>query len=121
MEYFALDGPFGLGATGRSRAVGGAETRFTVTAIGPGWVYADTTQLDGARLTVRHEAVDEGTGTIVTLTGSLEGENVTALSSEIGPGLQRALERDLRSLAAMLEAEEPDGSTVRAPADGESI
>ena len=118
MEYFVLDGPFGLGATGRSRAVGGAETRFTVTAIGPGWVYADTTELEGARLTVHHEARDEDGGTVVTLTGFLEGEGALALSSEIGPGLQIALERDLRSLATLLEAEQCVGSVAEALDEG---
>ena len=72
MEYFVLDEPFRLGATGRSRAVGGAETRFTVTRVGPGWVYADTTDLDGVRLTVLHEAVDGEHGTVITLTVAVE-------------------------------------------------
>src|SRR4051794_34580982 len=79
MEYFVLDEPFGLGATGRSRAVGGAETRFTVTRLGPGWVYADTTDLDGARLTVLHEAVDGAHSTIVTLMGLLDGDREATL------------------------------------------
>lgn len=105
MEYFVLDGPFGLGATGRSRAVGGDETRFTVTRLGPGWVYADTTELDGVRLTVLHEAVDGEPSTVVTLTGPLDGDREAVRGAELAPGLQLALERDLASLVALLESE----------------
>ncbi|MFF2371962.1 hypothetical protein [Agromyces sp. NPDC058110] len=99
MEYFVLDGPFALGATGRSRAVGGAETRFTVTRVGPGWSYADTTDLDSASLTVLHEAVDGEHGTTVTLTGLLDGD----LAAVPGEALRVAFERDLESLIALLE------------------
>lgn len=105
MEYFVLDAPFALGVTGRSRAVGGVETRFTVTEVGPGWVYADTTELEGALLTVRHEAVDTAESTVVTLTGALTGVDAAALAVEIAPGLQLALERDLHSLITLVEAE----------------
>ncbi|MGP7959955.1 hypothetical protein ACTVCO_03960 [Sanguibacter sp. A247] len=100
MEYFILDGPFGIGATGRSRSVGGAETRFTVTSVGPGWVYADTTELDGARLTVHHEAREEDGATRVILTGLLEGR----ADAVDGTALSAALARDLESLAALLES-----------------
>lgn len=100
MESFVLDGPFELGATGRSRAVGGGETRFTVTRIGPGWVYADTTELEGAFLTVLHEAADSDDGTVVTLTGLLEGDR----SAVDGEALRVALDRDLASLIALLES-----------------
>lgn len=103
MEYFVLDGEFGLGATGRSRAVGGTETRFTVTRVGPGWVYADTTDLDGAQLTVLHEAIDGEHGTIVTLTGLVDGAAQDSVAAQLAPTLQVALERDLASLAGLLE------------------
>ena len=103
MEYFVLDGPFGLGATGRSKPVGGAEASFTVTAVGPGWVYADTTELPGAALIVHHEAIIRDGTTVVTLTGFLDGPDEMALADEIAPGLHDALERDLASLATLLE------------------
>ena len=99
MEYFRLDGPFQLGATGRSRAVGGVETLFTVTEIGPGWVYADTTDLGSALLTVRHEAIEQDGSTTVTLTGLVDQDT----DPELGPGLQTALEHDLESLMRLLE------------------
>ncbi|GAA1956801.1 hypothetical protein [Agromyces allii] len=105
MEYFVLDGPFALGATGRSRAVGGIETRFTVTRIGPGWAYADTTDLDGASLTVLHEAVDGEHDTVVTLTGLLDGPAQAGLGARLAPGLRLALDHDLASLVRLLESE----------------
>lgn len=107
MEYFVLDGEFGVGATGRSKPVGGTEAPFTVTAVGPGYVYADTTRLPGARLTVHHTAEEVDGATVVTLLGSLDGPAELALAVEIAPGLQDALERDLASLAELLERD-PD-------------
>jgi len=107
MEYFELDGPFAVGARGRSRAVGGEETRFTVTRVGPGWVYADATDLGDTILTVLHEAVDGDDGTVVTLTGLVEGDRAQQVAAELADGLERALERDLASLILMLESAPP--------------
>lgn len=109
MEYFVLDGPFALGATGRSKPVGGTEATFTVTAVGPGWVYADTTHLPGAQLIVHHEATAATPGSLVTLTGFLEGPHEVTLAAEIGAGLQDALERDLASLVWLLESRNHSG------------
>lgn len=120
MEYFVLDQPFSLGATGRSRAVGGAETRFTVTRLGPGWVYADTTDLDGVRLTVLHEAVDGEHSTVVTLTGLLDGDREDTVGAELASGLQLALERDLASLVTLLESTQPDSARSTGPASADS-
>ena len=110
MEYFELDEPFAVGARGRSRAVGGMETRFTVTRVGPGWVYADATDLGDAMLTVLHEAIDGEHGTAVTLTGFVEGDRAQQVAVELADDLERALERDLASLIAMLESAEPPRS-----------
>ena len=102
MEYFRLSEPFGIGARGVLKAVGGTEARFRVTAVGPGFVYADTTELDGAELTVHHEAVEAGEGTRVNLSAWLEGPREAEWALAMGD-VQRSLERDLASLARILE------------------
>ena len=103
MEYFRLSDPFGVGARGVLKAVGGAEAPFRVTSLGPGFVYADTTELDGVELTVHHEAVDEPGGTRVELTARLDGPREAEWALGMADDVQRSLERDLASLAAKLE------------------
>lgn len=103
MEYFILEGEFSVGATGRSKPVDGPESTFTVTEIGPGYVYADATDLGGAILTVRHEAVTTGETTQVTLTGLLDGPQALQTRAHIAQDLQEALEEDLDSLITLLE------------------
>ncbi|MFH8249144.1 hypothetical protein ACH3VR_02095 [Microbacterium sp. B2969] len=103
MEYFRLAEPFGVGARGVLRAIGGEEAPFRVAQVGPGFVYADTTELAGAELTVRHEAVVDGGVTRVELTAFLEGPAAAEWATRMGDDVQRSLERDLASLAQLLE------------------
>ena len=106
MEYFRLRDPFGLGATGVSRPRGGGEATFTVTALEPSSVYADTTQLEGAALTVHHRATPAGSGCVLELTAWLEGPRERPLAAELGDVVQTSIERDLESLVRMLESRE---------------
>ena len=103
MEYFRLSEPFAAGARGVLKAVGGEEAPFRVTTVGPGFVYADTTELDGVELTVHHEAVDAREGTRVELWARLDGPREAEWAARIADDVQRSLERDLASLAAILE------------------
>lgn len=103
MEYFRLSEPFGLGARGVSKAVGGEEAPFRVTAIGPGFVYADTTELDGVELTVHHDASAAPGGALVELSARLEGPREAEWALRMGDDVQFSLERDLASLARLLE------------------
>ena len=103
MEYFKLSEPFGLGARGVLKAVGGQESPFRVTTVGPGFVYADTTELDGAELTVHHEAVEGLDGTEVTLSAWLDGPAEAQLARGMSAEVQHSLEHDLAALAALLE------------------
>jgi len=103
MEYFRLHEPFGLGARGVLKAVGGAEAEFVVTAVDPPYVYADTTVLDGATLTVSHHATPLVDGCHVELVAWLEGSRADVYAEEMGDSVQRSLERDLASLSGILE------------------
>ncbi|MFF2487566.1 hypothetical protein ACFVSU_14280 [Microbacterium sp. NPDC058062] len=103
MEYFKLSEPFGVGARGVLKAVGGQEAPFRITTVGPGFVYADTTELDGAELTVHHEAVEGLDGTEVTLCAWLDGPAEAQLATRMSDEVQHSLEHDLAALAALLE------------------
>ena len=103
MEYFRLHEPFGVGARGVSRPRGGDEATFVVTEVGPGAVYADTTLLDGAELTVHHEATPTADGCVVVLRAWLQGAEAAVWAERMGDSVQRALDRDLASLARLLD------------------
>ena len=103
MEYFRLEQPFVLGARGVLKARGGEEAEFVVTALDPPYLYADTTTLDGATLTVSHRATPVTGGSRIELVAWLEGARASAYAQEMGDSVQQSLERDLASLAALLE------------------
>lgn len=102
MEFFRLDGEFGVGATGTLKSRGGPEARFRVVEIGE-WTYADATDLGGAELVVHHEALlDDSGGSSLTLGAWVEGPDAEALAEEVGD-ISDALQGDLDALVALLE------------------
>lgn len=102
MAAFALDGEFGVGATGTSRTAEGREARFRVTEVEDGRAYADTTEFEDAELTVRHVAEPEGEGSRLEITASVDGPEQEELAFELGD-LSESLQRDLDALIALLE------------------
>ena len=103
MEYLRLAEPFGLGARGELKTRSGSPAPFVITALEHGSVYADTTILDGAQLTVRHEARATPDGCTVILTAFLDGPEESAWATKMAGDVQRDLENDLASLTALLE------------------
>lgn len=102
MQFLRLDEPFALGARGVLKLVGGRESPFVVTELIDGTVYADTTELDGAGLTVRHEATPHGTGSRLELTCVIEGPREAHWAREV-EGIEQSLADDLASLVALAE------------------
>lgn len=98
MEFLRLDEPFAVGARGVSKAVGGSPTAFVVTAVQPGMVYADTTLLRGARLTVHHEARPLGSGSQLEVHAYLRGRRARQWARRMGDDVQRSLAVDLARL-----------------------
>ena len=103
MEFLRLDDPFALGARGVLKAKGGDPAPFMVTAVEIDRVYADTTFLDGADLTVRHEAHPHDGGTRIVLLADLEGPREDELALEFGQDVQHSLEADLGALVRLLD------------------
>ena len=112
MEWFDVDTPVELGSSGTSKSKSGEPAPFRVTAFDPPHVYADTTELDGAELTVHHEARPAQDGTRVEIRAWLEGPRARDYEMEMRAVLERALPADLTALVALVEG--------RSTSDGEA-
>ena len=86
-----------------SKPAAGRRPPFVVTEVVAGRSYADTTSLDGADLTVHHQAEPHDQGSRVVLRAWLEGPREAAHAEAMGGDVQASLDRDLRSLATLLE------------------
>jgi hypothetical protein len=106
MEYLRLDEPFAVGATGVLKVRGGHEAPFVVTEYVEGRLYADTTILDDAELTVHHSATPAGSGSALVLRAWLTGARAAEYADQMRDDVQRSLDTDLAALARMLESED---------------
>lgn len=102
MDYLRLNEPFALGARGELKVRGEAPRPFEVTAVVPGRLYADTTVLDGARMTVSHEALPLGSGSALEIVCTIEGERAQHYADEFA-GIGDALQGDVNRLVELLE------------------
>lgn len=114
MEYLRLDEPFAVGARGVLKVRGGHEAPFVVSEYVEARRYADRTILDGAELTVHHQAEPRGTGSALVLRAWLSGPRSAEYADAMRDDVQRSLEVDLAALVALLERD--GGSQVSAPA-----
>lgn len=114
MEYLRLDEPFAVGARGVLKVRGGHEAPFAVTEYIEGRVYADTTILDDAELTVHHSAAPSGSGSALVLRAWLTGSRAEEYAAQMRDDVQRSLDNDLAALAALLETEHPVTTPTRA-------
>ncbi|KAF2417814.1 hypothetical protein [Microbacterium sp. B35-30] len=105
MEYLRLDEPFAVGARGVLKVRGGHEAPFVVAEYVDGRLYADTTILDGAELTVHHSAVPSESGSALVLRAWLTGARAAEYADQMRDDVQRSLDADLAALARMLESE----------------
>ena len=106
MEFLRLDGPVTVGASGTLKSVNGDPAEFYIDEIVPGSIYADTTLLHGATLTVRHEVRPSAAGgsdirITAILAGPIEGE----WAEKMGDSVQNDIAADLDGLTALLERE----------------
>jgi hypothetical protein len=73
IEWASLDGPFEVGAKGKSKARGAPAARFRLVRVEPNAVFASTTWLPGARLLFEHFIEPHGTGLRITHRATLSG------------------------------------------------
>jgi GNAT superfamily N-acetyltransferase len=103
MEYLRLQEPLAIGARGVSKPNGGRPAPFVVTALEPNTVYADTTLLKGARLTVHHEARRHGAGSRLEVHAYLRGRRARRWAGRMGDDVQQSLAVDLARLVELAE------------------
>lgn len=103
MEFLRLQEPFAIGARGVSKPNGGRSAPFVVTAFEPDTVYADTTLLKGARLTVHHEARPRGSGSRLEVHAYLRGRRARQWARSMGDDVQQSLAVDLARLVELAE------------------
>lgn len=111
MEYLRLHEPFAVGARGVLKVRGGHEAPFVVAEYVEGRIYADTTILDGAELTVHHSAASSESGSALVLRAWLTGPRAAEYADQMRDDVQRSLDADLAALAMLLESE--DEATTR--------
>lgn len=105
MEWFKMSEPVQIGARGELKSKDGSPLPFRVTALEEPYVYADTTELDGAELTVHREARPTDTGSRVEMRAWLDGPRAADLDMEFRVNVQRSLEADLAALVKLVESE----------------
>jgi hypothetical protein len=104
MEYLRLREPLAVGARGVSKPHGGRQAPFMVTALKPGTIYADTTFLPGAQLTVHHEARPSGAGSRLEVHAYLRGRRARRWARRMGNDVQQSLAVDLARLVELAES-----------------
>ncbi|MFW7415797.1 SRPBCC family protein [Demequina sp. SO4-18] len=118
VERFHLDEPIAIGASGEVKSTNGESRPVRVTALEEPYVYAQTTELDGAELTVHHEARPTADGSRVELRAWLEGPRAAELERQFRANVQRALESDIKALVELVEGRRPDLADDSATTDG---
>ena len=73
IEWARLDGPFQVGAKGKSKARGAPAARFRLARVEPNAVFASTAWLPGARLLFEHFIEPRDTGLRITHRATLSG------------------------------------------------
>ena len=73
IKWARLDGPFRVGAKGKSKAHGAPVARFRLVRVEPNALFATTTWLPGARLLFEHFIEPRDTGLRITHRATLSG------------------------------------------------
>lgn len=120
-EWMHLDEPIAIGARGKVKSTTGEPLPVRITGLERPYVYSETTELDGAELTVHHEARPHDGGSRVELRAWLEGPRGVDLEREFRANVQRALEADIAALVALVEGTPADLNASDAVTDGTVI
>ena len=102
LEWVRLDEPVREGARGMLKPKGGPKSRFVVSALVPGSVFADTTFLPGARVTFHHEVHPEGDGSRLLVRVTLEGRLAWLWKRTAFRDAQAKVEEDAGNLLDLL-------------------
>ena len=103
LEWVRLDEPLREGARGVLKPKGGPKSRFVVTTLVPGAVFADTTSLPGARVTFHHEVRPDGDVTRLLVRVTLVGPLAWLWKRTAFRDAQAKVEEDARHLLELLD------------------
>ena len=98
----SLEGPFGPGAVGSSRASGGPPSKLRVVTVEPGHMFVTETPLPLATLRFEHriEPADDGR-LMVTMGVRMTGPATPFFRRVIGPRLEASVPEALRNLSEL--------------------
>ncbi len=103
LEWVRLDEPLREGTRGVLKPVGGPKSKFVVSTLVPGSVFADTTFLPGARVTFHHEVRADGSGSTISVRVSLDGPLAWIWRRTAFKDAQAKIEEDARCLVDLVE------------------
>jgi hypothetical protein len=99
IQWARLDGPFQVGAKGRSKARGAPAARFRLVRVEPNAEFASTTWLPGARLLFEHFIEPGDTGLHITHRATLSGPLSPLYTRRIRSLTERSLAEGVDRLA----------------------
>jgi hypothetical protein len=102
LEWVRLDEPVREGARGMLKPKGGPKSRFVVSTLVPGSVFADTTFLPGGRVTFHHEVHAEGAGSRLLVRVTLDGPLAWLWKRTAFRDAQAKVEEDAKHLLELL-------------------
>jgi len=109
-DSFELHGPFAVGTTLTITPQGQDPVESTIVELEPGAVYADRTVFGDLALTFRHDlAPDDGGGTRVTHTLTIDGPSADEVGPELGPQISGDFPVATAELFAAAEQRETPG------------
>ena len=105
VEWSRLDGPFEVGATGKSKAPGMPAGKFRLVAVEPDARFVSEVRLPGGRLRFEHVVEPTRHGTRITHRAYLDGPLSAIYARFVRKGIERGLPDGVDRLAALAAAD----------------
>jgi len=112
VEWATLDGPFEAGSRGKVKSPRFPASRFRLTAVDPGRMFASESKLPGARLHFEHIIESVGAGVQITHRARLEGPMAWLWSALMRKSIEKGLPDGVCRLAE-LAASPSDAQAAR--------
>jgi len=106
VQWSRLDGPFEIGATGKTKPPGFPAFVFRVAAVEPHSLFATEGRLPGARMRVEHRITSLTTGVRITHRATVSGPLGALWARVVRRSFERNLPASVDRLAALCE--QPD-------------
>jgi hypothetical protein len=101
VEWSRLDGPFEVGATGKSKAPGMPAAKFRLIAVAPNARFVSEAKMPGGRLQFEHVIEPSGEGSQITHRVSVGGPFAALYARIIRRNVEKALPSGVDRLAVL--------------------